>query len=213
MSSLRGDGFKPPGRYIGDTGLAELTISKEEVLHNLRKHCNLPEPVPSFDDFQAERLDQLQAKEHVMAWCNDETAPPWLFLYGPPGTGKTHLAFAAIDTLVSSCRHARYENVPELLDILRREYAAEERRDEFLDYIFEIDWLALDDLGANRATGWSDEAIYKILNHRYMYSKRTLITTNVGQEQLDPRIVSRLLDRRKGVQIAMDWEDYRRTAR
>jgi DNA replication protein DnaC len=45
--------------------------------------------------------------------------------------------------------------------------------------VLETDVVAIDDLGARRVTGWAEDTVTYILNHRYNEKKVTLITTNL----------------------------------
>jgi len=56
--------------------------------------------------------------------------------------------------------------------------------------------LILDDLGTQSATPWAKEKLYQIFNYRYNAELPTVITTSLEVEELDPRIRSRMLDKR-----------------
>src|SRR5690606_17410910 len=56
--------------------------------------------------------------------------------------------------------------------------------------------LVLDDLGTESATPWAREKLYQLFNYRYNTRLPTIITTSHGLEELDPRLVSRMRDRR-----------------
>jgi DNA replication protein DnaC len=65
-----------------------------------------------------------------------------------------------------------------------------------LDEAIETQLLVLDDLGAEKASEYVLDRLYLIINGRYENDLPTLITTNLGLEQLrqqvGPRIVSRI---------------------
>ena len=67
---------------------------------------------------------------------------------------------------------------------------------DFLDRIATADLLHIDDLGAEHRTEWVLEQLYTIINSRYEDQLATLVTSNLGRdelaEQLGERIVSRL---------------------
>ena len=58
------------------------------------------------------------------------------------------------------------------------------------------DLMILDDLGTEMVTSFSTSALYSIVNTRLMNGKKTLISTNFGDEELrrkyTPQITSRL---------------------
>jgi DNA replication protein DnaC len=62
-----------------------------------------------------------------------------------------------------------------------------------------VDVLALDDLGADRATGWAQDRLYEILNHRYNERRRTILTTNLGPDEMEQHVGDRVLARIDGM--------------
>jgi DNA replication protein DnaC len=120
----------------------------------------------------------------------------WLVITGNYGCGKTHLAAAIANHRLSLGHPAMFVVVPDLLDHLRATYAPTSTvtYDERFDSIRESPLLVLDDLGAHNSTPWAQEKLFQILNHRYNSRLPTVITTNQRLEELDPRLLSRLVD-------------------
>jgi DNA replication protein DnaC len=56
--------------------------------------------------------------------------------------------------------------------------------------------LILDDLGTQSTTAWVKEKLYQLFNYRYNAELPTVITTVSSLEEMDPRLRSRMLDRR-----------------
>jgi len=56
--------------------------------------------------------------------------------------------------------------------------------------------LVLDDLGTQNATPWAREKLYQIINYRYESGMPTIITTSEHSKDIDPRILSRMNDKR-----------------
>ena len=107
-------------------------------------------------------------------------------------------------------------NVPELLSFLRAGFGDRHNGapdfEKRLQTIREFPTLILDDWGAHSDTPWADEQLYLILNYRTEYVLPTVITTNLPLQELEPRIRSRLLNRRIGQIIrisAPEEADYR----
>jgi DNA replication protein DnaC len=73
--------------------------------------------------------------------------------------------------------------------------------------------LVLDDLGTQNATPWAEEKIFQIINFRYLSRLPTVITTNVGLEDLDGRISSRLQDADRVTLVRINAPDYRAAMR
>jgi DNA replication protein DnaC len=69
--------------------------------------------------------------------------------------------------------------------------------------------LLLDDLGAEKETEWTQEQLYRVINHRYNEGLPTLIAGNVPLDEIEPRIASRIRDTRIGQVIVLTGPDYR----
>jgi len=104
---------------------------------------------------------------------------------------------------------------PDLLDYLRATFApkAEEPYDERFRKMREAELLVLDDLGAEQSTPWANEKLFQLFNFRYNACLPTVITTNKrGLESIEPRIRSRLSDRRLVQTVTMtDTADFRQS--
>ena len=121
---------------------------------------------------------RIAADEFVAQYPVDKTG---LMLVGDTGLGKTHLAVAIMKELMSG------KGIPtlfcdyrELLKQIQSSYdpSVQTTELEILRPIFETEVLALDDLGATRASGWVWDTVSFILNTRYNDKRTTVITTN-----------------------------------
>jgi len=140
----------------------------------------------------------------------------WLFLCGRPGIGKSHLAAAIANDMLSQKKLVLFLNVPELLSFLRAGFHSQQGGvpdfDKRLQTIRDFPVLILDDWGAHSDTPWADEQLYLILNYRTEHVLPTVVTTNLPLNSLEPRIRSRLSNRRIGNVIkvsAPEEGDYR----
>ena len=122
----------------------------------------------------------------------------WIVFMGTYGIGKTHLAAS-----IGNYRHALGESpmfvvVPDLLDHLRSTFSPTSTvsYDSLFEEVRTCRVLILDDLGTQSATPWAKEKLYQIFNYRYNAELPTVITTSMQVEELDPRIRSRMLDKR-----------------
>jgi DNA replication protein DnaC len=118
-----------------------------------------------------------------------------LWLTGGFGTGKTALAMVVSRAAIDAGRSVAIYSCPRLLGMLRESIDGGGVV-EFLDQLTAVDLLHIDDLGAEHRTEWVLEQLYSIVNARYQDERSTLITSNLGRdelaEQLGERIVSRL---------------------
>jgi len=129
--------------------------------------------------------------------CEEYAKKPegWLVIQGKTGTGKTHLAYAIAGACINRNMTVFAKPVPDLLDMLRDSYSIGAHGEQ-MEMLKEVELLILDDLGAQRDTGWALDVMYQVLNHRYSKKLPLVVTTNLDLRRvgLDDRLVSRLLD-------------------
>ena len=134
----------------------------------------------------------------------------WLLLMGSYGCGKTHLAAAIANEVVSMGVETLFLTVPDLLDWLRYSFSSDETTYESrFEEIKNIRFLVLDDLGTQNTTAWAREKLFQIINHRYTHKLPTVVTTNIGLNEIDERVSSRLQDRELVIKIQIDAPDFR----
>jgi DNA replication protein DnaC len=171
----------------------------------------------TFDSFASEghglnailRDNMRRAFERTLAYAKEPRG--WLVLTGGYGCGKTHLAAAIANYQVQQGRTVLFVVVPDLLDHLRAAFAptSSTRFDQRFEAVRSAPLLILDDLGAQSGTPWAQEKLYQILNHRYNAQLPTVITTNAGLEELDPRLRSRMSELEFAATIHILAPDYR----
>ncbi len=160
----------------------------------------------SFPMFQPELARPVKGQTHeqavallreVKTACEKYAENPagWLVLRGGTGTGKTHLAYAIAGACIKRDITVFAKPVPDLLDMLRDAYAIGAHGEQ-MAMLKDVELLVLDDLGAQRDTGWALDTLYQVVNHRYSKRLPMIVTTNVDLNKvaLDERLVSRLLD-------------------
>ncbi len=157
-------------------------------------------------DYQSASLEQ--AYNHARQFAASLNG--WLLLTGTYGCGKTHLAAAAANFAVSLGVPTLFITVPDLLDWLRNSYGSSETSyEERFEEIRQIRLLVLDDFGTQNATPWAQEKLFQILNYRYISRLPTLITTNLGMDEIEERIRSRMLDPDLVTRVQIMAPDYR----
>ena len=146
----------------------------------------------SFDDFPDDILNKLG------------TDP--LFVFGNPGIGKTHYLAAMIRHVIElSVENKTGESVlfvpvPLLLYKLRCSYdkGSEEREQDIIKRYTEVDWLFLDDFGADRPGEWARNSLYLIIDELYRNERKLSISSNISLNQIaelyDDRMASRIME-------------------
>jgi DNA replication protein DnaC len=165
----------------------------------------------------------------VMAWVERGEKAQGLYLAGPVGTGKTHTAWSAVGhwclatgTMPFTPRTQGVEGwstagpsviftrMTDLLDDLRPgDHARQRVRD-----CQKAALLAIDDICAEKASEWTQERLYSIIDHRYANCLPLIVTSNLPPatlaEQTGDRSASRLAEMCQVV--AITGNDRRRPA-
>ena len=145
------------------------------------------------------------------SWEKLKDSGEGIFLTGSRGVGKTHLAVALMREDMLAARPVKhfdtyridlhklplFVSVPELLLEIRDTYNGNGVSEkEVIDKYSWVDALVLDDLGVEKPTEWVLQTLYIIIDRRYREDLRTIITSNLGieevKEKLDDRIASRI---------------------
>jgi DNA replication protein DnaC len=193
----------------------ECTLSQRE-----RREADEKQRISNLDAFTRHTFDDFEpvpgteeAFDAAYAYAREPDG--WLFLHGGCGVGKTHLAVAAALELGKANGNVIFAVVPDLLDHLRATFdpANGIAYDERFATIKGSYLLVLDDLGTENTTPWAREKLYQIFNHRYNERLPTIVTSNRDHNELDERVVSRLLDRHLTRDVRIDAEDFRRRGR
>jgi len=144
--------------------------------------------------------EELKSLEAAFRAARDYAEYPegWLMFTGPHGCGKTHLAAAIGHARRDQGDRVVFTVVPEMLDHLRATFNPEStvRLDRRFEEVRTAPLLILDDLGTQNATPWVREKLYQLFNYRYNAELPTVITTADYVKEVDPRLLSRMEDRR-----------------
>jgi DNA replication protein DnaC len=139
---------------------------------------------------------------------------PSLLLTGPTGTGKTRNAYGAMARLgeLGVIADWRAVTAADLHAMLRPRHDADPEAE--FRAIARAPVLIVDDLAAAKASEWTEEITYRIVNYRYEHEAVTLLTANVAPSRLPSllgvRVASRLAE--MTVPVALKGAD-RRVAR
>lgn len=133
------------------------------------------------------------AAHDIRGWMLGSEPRPNLVLFGAVGVGKSWTACAAVRPLVEAGRTMAFWPVVRLLDHLR----PGDRPDPYADAVT-VDLLILDDVGAERATEWTAERLYALVNDRWLDQLPTVATSNLTAPQLTAAVGDRLASRLLG---------------
>jgi DNA replication protein DnaC len=127
---------------------------------------------------QAKLVVQRFAEE--FSPVRDVQAEQGLLLMGRCGAGKTHLAVAALKSIVLRGHSGLFYDYRELLKEIQDSYNTESQSTELsvLEPVLTTDVLVLDDLGSSKPSLWALETVGHILNVRYNDKRVTILTTN-----------------------------------
>ncbi len=107
-------------------------------------------------------------------------------LLGQPGSGKTHLLTAIANNLISKGISVLYFPYVEGFNDLKDDFS---KLEEKLERMKKVDVLFVDDLfkpakGVPRATEWTVEQIYAVINYRYLNHMPILISSELTVDEL-----------------------------
>ncbi len=201
---------------------------RRAVIRRMRRESGMGERYSNYrlSDFRPYE-SQVAAYKAASEFCEDYLAGKnrgeGLLFAGNCGSGKTMLAASVageilerveldelrvgwagmlgVDQWNNKDDQVRFVNVVELLERLRCSFDRVEEGSArtILERYETIPLLILDDLGAERVTGWSAERLYELINYRYMEVLPMIVTTNCTADELRTRLGDRIFDRIKSM--------------
>ncbi len=169
----------------------------------------------TFDNFDIrtmvtpdERDNLLKAAQAAEEYAHQPNR--WILFMGGYGTGKTHLAAAIANQRHLMGDDVLFLTVPDLFDYLKTTFRADSQVSfsKLFGRIRDVPLLVLDDLGTDGKSAWSQEKLFQLLDYRYVAQKATVITTAKPFDDLNDRLVSRLIDARVCRNIALTVPSY-----
>ncbi|MGN0349807.1 MAG: ATP-binding protein [Roseburia sp.] len=135
------------------------------------------------------------AKCHAFIDSFDDTFSN-LYLYGDTGVGKTFLSNCVAKELMDGGYSVIYFTAFQLFDILSKGVFQKDA-DAIAAHqnIFNCDLLILDDLGTELTNSFTTSQLFLCLNERILRRKSTIISTNLGMNQLADLYSERVLSR------------------
>jgi DNA replication protein DnaC len=185
-------------------------IAEAEHLLRVARLEAWPSVVPA--RFHEARLTDLAGqpppvRSRIEGWAAEPDGRN-LILGGPVGVGKTHAAVAACRGLWADGTGVEFWPVVELLDELRPGGPA-----GAMARLASVDVLIIDDLGSERATDWTAERLYGLVNRRWLQASPIVATSNLDKVALIGALGERVYSRLAGseaVGVRLAGSDRRR---
>lgn len=168
----------------------------------------------TFDNYKVHNHSQAKAKAIAERFVKvfDKDKPINLVFAGTYGVGKSHLAKSITDGIIKTGYSALFISVPKLLTKFRSSYNKDAGYSEsdLIDMLNSVDVLILDDLGAEKASDWSLEKLFEVIDSRQ--GLHTIYTTNFAVNELRNKVgernFSRIVNRDTTV-VELDGDNYR----
>jgi len=200
----KGAGIITLNRHYGDPDFAK----------DFPCDCQFNDLGESLDDFEVNPYDHkypdlalaLEATRH---WL-DSRGPGLLVLGGPRGVGKSHLMLAATHALMR-LREIHWSGTDKQLDTTIRGSFDRNTTTSVLQMFASTPWLLIDDYGTIARRDTMEGLIDDLFNQRWVRHEecKTMITTNIGSEDMTARIRSRFNDKSRSRYLIIDAPDYR----
>lgn len=130
-----------------------------------------------------------------------------ILMTGNTGLGKTHLSLAIVKSAIEKGFSPAYGSAQNFLAKIESEhFSRTDDRSDTLDTLLECQLLVLDDLGTEFSSPFINSTIYCIINTRLLASRPTIISTNLGLEELKKRYGDRIISRIMGSYDILKFE-------
>ncbi len=146
-------------------------------------------------------LSSRQTAQDAVAKCRDFIAHfgdtfSNLYFYGDTGIGKTFLSNCVAKELMDRGYSVIYFTAFQLFDILSRGvFQKDEDAIAAHQNIFNCDLLIIDDLGTELTNSFTTSQLFLCLNERILRKRSTIISTNLGMNQMADIYSERVLSR------------------
>lgn len=183
--------------------------NQQDSLSDLQLYADL-----SFKNFDLKRKLTPDEANKLLGIYNAamkyvEEPQGWLVFSGNNGTGKTHLAAAIANDLREKGVDVVFVTVPDLLDYLRVTFNPDSpvTFDQRFQMVRNAPLLIMDNF-STEGTTWAKEKLFQIVDYRFITRKLTIFTTNTKVDRMETRFRSRLMDKRRCVEIEFEVPPY-----
>lgn len=179
------------GREIQAQATSLIAAWRQRKLNELMAKSDMPDALRdcTFKNFRTFTTDLRAACQAVNDAARDGIS---LYIYNPvTGVGKTHLAAAYLNHWMGEGRDGVIVTMPDLMgslyDTVRDGGAGDEKWNERLHRYAGATLLVIDDLGKEKPTAKSLEALFTILDYRVRHRLTTVVSSNYSFERLSAR--------------------------
>ena len=181
----------------GDVRERGRAYAQEIALSGIWEGARVPERFHgcTFDTFPKTSSTALVIVQ-LRVWL--EADDRWaVVLLGDFGVGKTGLAISALREAAEHRHPGLFVKTPDLLARIRATYGkgSDVSEQDVLESLRTVDYLVLDDVGAEHATDWATSMLFQVLDDRHDHQRKTILTTNLDITGLGLHMGERTLHR------------------
>lgn len=172
-----------------------------KALHHLKNLDCTPQynQDASFEGFNAQNVGQETAKNYLKQYARlflaSQLTKNNVLITGTTGLGKTHLAIATMREIARSGQKTiAFLTMPTLFTRLKNSFDNKDvNESELLTALQNVDFLVLDDIGAEMKSDWRKDILFQIVEARQ--GKHTIYTTNFSSYELEKHVGERIFSR------------------
>jgi DNA replication protein DnaC len=185
-------------RKLADAELRQRAAAYRQELHvaGIWEGARIPERFATCTFATFPRVPRMElVVASLRRWMED---PSWaVVLHGRYGVGKTGLAISVLRAAAEAHHVGLFVKTPDLLVRIRATYGRDSETSEadVLDSLRTVDYLVLDDVGAEKVTDWATSMLFQVLDHRHDQQRKTILTTNLDVAGLGVHMGERTLRR------------------
>ena len=134
------------------------------------------------------------APQSIQDWISSKDRRG-LYMHGEVGTGKTHILYALAKLYRANGKDVDVKNFPNWLDDLRQSYKKENDDVNLGNELNKNCILMIDDIGSEKASEWTLEIMYRLINNRYENAMPTIFAGNLDISQFSKKYGDRITSR------------------
>jgi DNA replication protein DnaC len=172
------------------------TILNQEKKDRVEKYFRFSTLGARFDSYTFDRFLMREGAEKAFEVALNfaetfDNQDCGLFIYGTPGNGKSHLAGAIAHYMKAKDCTVVFQSMPALLQRIRSTFNKnnQESEQEIMDILTSTKLLVIDDLGAEKVSGWVLDVLFRIIDGRYQKNLKTVITSNLKPTALEKHLI------------------------